>query len=144
MKTFLTAAKEDRRVPYVIAAFAGITTAIMPYVDSVIIVDGVTGAVTTPYGLSIALAASGVCVLVFVITLICLITCRRFEEKQDAKLGDERDRLHEHMISNSGYAVLIVGLSLYTIYTSSVYMVGLLLLALVYRFYLRVRLDTTA
>lgn len=144
MKTFLTAAKEDRRIPYVIAAFAIVTSAIVPYVEGIIVVDDVTGAVTAPYGLPIALAGAGVFALVLVVTLIYLIKYRRFEEKQDAKLGDERDRLHEYIISMSGYTVLIVGLSLYTIYTGSIYITGLLISGLAYRFCLRLKLDRTA
>lgn len=145
MKRILEVIKREQKLPLFAIVLSMFVLGVILLTGPLVVYHTSTQLFSTPFGelanvQQLFMLYAGLISVVVVVAIAFFRSDRLIRHR----LQDEREVAHEYLIADKSYKVLVLGLVIFTLYTASIYITGLLLLTIVYRLYLRYKLNTIA
>ncbi len=141
MKEIIEALKKEPRLPIVAAVLISIAAITKPFLDSLVVYHTSTETFSFPLGVGAVVFVGVLYLIVIILSLRLLFQSLRSKRAPELGQKDERELLHEYMISDKAYRILVYGVVLYLVWVYSIFLPILLLLVMLMRLRMRVKLE---
>jgi protein-S-isoprenylcysteine O-methyltransferase Ste14 len=133
MKDLFQGLKKEQRLPIAVAIVAMLTTILNIVLLPQVVYVTSDDSLHFTYGIWPTVVFMLFYLTVFVVSLIAIIKAFRFDVRKKSEKKDERELLHEYIVAEKGYTVLMYGIALYLIWVDSFVLPALLALVIILR-----------
>lgn len=141
MKEIVEALKKEPRLPIVATVLLAIAAITQTFLDSLIVYHTSTETFTFPLGIGTVAFVGLLYLIVIILSIRLLLQSLRSKRAPELDKKDERELLHEYMISDKSYRILVYGVVLYLVWVYSIALPILLLLVMLMRLRMRIKLG---